>query len=118
MKVLKFGGTSVGNAKNIKKVVEIITNINEQKIIVLSAISGTTNSLLDIYKRIKENQQPEALEVISNLEVNYLLLVNQLFTTKIYQQKAIDFVTENFYTRRKLTQKTANLIVENRTVAQ
>ena len=118
MIVLKFGGTSVGNAKNIKKVVEIITNINEQKIIVLSAISGTTNSLINIYKKIKENQQQEALEVISNLEVNYLLLVNQLFTTKVYQQKAVDFVTENFYTLRKLTQNTANLLLENTIVAQ
>ena len=48
MIVLKFGGTSVGTAKSIRQVVEIVTRINEPKVVVLSAVSGTTNSLVEI----------------------------------------------------------------------
>ena len=50
MKVLKFGGTSVGSAQRIKNVASIICD-QEQKIVVLSAMAGTTNSLVEIPKR-------------------------------------------------------------------
>jgi aspartate kinase len=118
MIVLKFGGTSVGSAKNIKKVVEIITGLKEQKIIVLSAVSGTTNSLVDIYKTINKKEIQHSLVLISDLEVTYLSLINELFVTKTYQQKANDFVLEKFNFLRKLTKNAANLLLENTMVAQ
>ena len=118
MIVLKFGGTSVGSAKNIKKVVEIITGLKEQKIIVLSAVSGTTNSLVDIYKTINKKEIQHSLVLISDLEVTYLSLINELFVTKTYQQKANGFVLEKFNFLRKLTKNAANLLLENTMVAQ
>ena len=53
MKVLKFGGTSVGSIENIKRVKELITD-GEKKIVVLSAMSGTTNALVEISDLIKK----------------------------------------------------------------
>ena len=47
MKVLKFGGTSVGSAQRMKDVAKLITD-GEQKIVVLSAMSGTTNTLVEL----------------------------------------------------------------------
>ena len=118
MIVLKFGGTSVGSAKNIKKVVKIITGLNEQKIIVLSAVSGTTNSLVDIYETINKKEIQHSLVLISDLEVRYVSLINELFTTKTYRQKAHDDVLEKFNFLRKLTKNAANLLLENTIVAQ
>ena len=48
MKVLKFGGTSVGSAQRMKDVTKLITSDGQPKVVVLSAMSGTTNTLVDI----------------------------------------------------------------------
>ena len=53
MKVLKFGGTSVGSAERIKEVAKLI-NDGDKKIVVLSAMSGTTNSLVEISDFLKQ----------------------------------------------------------------
>jgi aspartate kinase len=66
MKVLKFGGTSVGSIENIKRVKQIISD-GEQKIVVLSAMSGTTNALVEISDLIKEQMLEEASIKIQNL---------------------------------------------------
>ena len=54
MKVLKFGGTSVGSAQRIKEVAKLITD-GERKIVVLSAMSGTTNTLVEISDYLYKN---------------------------------------------------------------
>lgn len=77
MKVLKFGGTSVGSIENIKRVKEIITD-SEKKIVVLSAMSGTTNDLVRLYNFIKEENSAEANKVISTLENKYAEVLNNL----------------------------------------
>ena len=115
MIVLKFGGTSVGSAKNIKKVVEVITNNKAPKIVVLSAVSGTTNSLLSLVDAIKSNQLNEALELMSFIEKKHQQLINELFTSSLYKDKALLFVLEKFNSLRGLTKADANL--ENRIVA-
>ena len=116
MIVLKFGGTSVGSAKNIKKVVEIISRNRASKIVVLSAVSGTTNSLLAIAKAIKNNQLIEGLELITLLEKEYLLIIAELFATNHYKNKALTFVLEKFNDLKSLSSEDENL--ENRIVAQ
>ncbi|WKD85483.1 Lysine-sensitive aspartokinase 3 [Polaribacter huanghezhanensis] len=116
MLVLKFGGTSVGNAENIKKVVEIITTSASQKIVVLSAVSGTTNSLLAISKTIQKKQLKQTLELIQLLENEYQILINELFVTNQYKDKALSFVFEKFNFLRSLTGTDLNL--ENTIVAQ
>lgn len=77
MKVLKFGGTSVGSIANIQKVKEII-NDGRPKIVVLSAMSGSTNKLVELSELIKTNQVEESKTIISQLEQKYLAAVSGL----------------------------------------
>ena len=77
MKVLKFGGTSVGSITNIQKVKEIIHN-GEPKIVVLSAMSGSTNKLVELSQLIKSNQTNESKAIINQLEQKYLAAVSEL----------------------------------------
>jgi len=96
MIVLKFGGTSVGNVANIKKVATIVNSYKEKKMIVLSAVSGTTNTLTTINDLVAANKKEEALLVINELEFSYHVLVNELFTSEYYQLKALTFVKNCF----------------------
>jgi aspartate kinase len=116
MIVLKFGGTSVGNAENIKKVVEIITACKTQKIVVLSAVSGTTNSLLAVSKAIKTKQLKQTLMLIQLLEKEYQNLIHELFVSNQYKDKALSFVFGKFNFLRSLSSTYLNL--ENTIVAQ
>ena len=62
MKVLKFGGTSVGSAQRMKDVAKLITD-GEQKIVVLSAMSGTTNTLVEISDYLYKKNPEGANEI-------------------------------------------------------
>lgn len=79
MKVLKFGGTSVGTAERIASVAKLVSSDNEQKIVVLSAMSGTTNSLVSIASALKEGKKEEAIGVIRDLSHKYKGVVDDLF---------------------------------------
>lgn len=116
MIVLKFGGTSVGSAINIKKVVEIIRNNKAPKIVVLSAVTGTTNSLLNIAEAIKNNQLKHALELITLLEKEYQFLINELFDPSCYKSKAQSFILRKFNFLKSLSNTDENF--EKRIVAQ
>ena len=73
MKVLKFGGTSVGSAQRIKNVASIICD-QEQKIVVLSAMAGTTNSLVEISECFHKKDPGKANAILSALEQAYVNL--------------------------------------------
>ena len=70
MKVLKFGGTSVGSAQRMKEVAKLITD-GERKIVVLSAMSGTTNTLVEISDYLYKKNPEGANEIINKLEAKY-----------------------------------------------
>ena len=70
MKVLKFGGTSVGSAQRMKEVAKLITD-GEKKIVVLSAMSGTTNTLVEISDYLYKKNPEGANEIINKLESKY-----------------------------------------------
>ncbi len=79
MLVLKFGGTSVGKPERMKKIARLITETPGQKIVVLSALSGTTNALVSIGEHLLANR-PEAAEAeISQLEKHYQAFVQELY---------------------------------------
>ena len=118
MIVLKFGGTSVGNAKNIKKVVKIITSIKSEKIVVLSAVSGTTNSLLAISNQIKNKQYGSALEMIHGLEIEYTSLIKELYTSKVFKTKALRFISKKINFIKNRSKESWSLLLENTIVAQ
>lgn len=87
MKVLKFGGTSVGSAERMKNVSKLITDGTRQ-IVVLSAMSGTTNNLVEISDYYKKNNNDGAANLISTLEKKYDSVINELLCTAEYKEKA------------------------------
>jgi len=78
MKVLKFGGTSVGSPERMKKLLDII-NPSERQIVVLSAVSGTTNNLVEIGQAYLSNDKNKAAELIGNLKARYEVFIKELF---------------------------------------
>lgn len=95
MIIQKFGGTSVGSAERIKNVSKL-TNTGEKKIVVLSAMSGTTNSLVEISDYFFKKNIDGAIETINELERKYSGVINELLSTDEYKGKASDLVKEVF----------------------
>ena len=91
MKVLKFGGTSVGSAQRMKEVAKLITD-GEQKIVVLSAMSGTTNTLVEISDYLYKKNPEGANEIINKLEAKYKQHVNELYSTESISRKHRKFI--------------------------
>ena len=85
MKVLKFGGTSVGSAQRMKDVAKLITG--ERNIVVLSAMSGTTNSLVEISDYLYKKNPDGANEVINKLAQKYYGHIEELYSTDEYSRK-------------------------------
>ena len=102
MRVLKFGGTSVGSTGNMRMVMKIITD-GEQKMVVLSAMSGTTNSLVEISNLLYGKQHEKATEAIANLEKKYEKVVNELYATEPFKLKGFGVLKEVFDLLRSLT---------------
>lgn len=117
MKVLKFGGTSVGSVQNMLAVMQLIADGN-QKIVVLSAMSGTTNSLVEIANYLQKKNKDAARQVISQLELKYFKVVNELYTTSDKKEKGKEIVSEIFLTIKSLTSGDFNEVGENTIVAQ
>jgi len=79
MKVLKFGGTSLGDAQRMRNVADIVAR-DKQVLVVLSAISGTTNALLDIFVETRNGKLSSAQEIVDTLEKHYASYIDELFT--------------------------------------
>ena len=92
---MKFGGTSVGSAQRIKNVAALIRG-KGQNIVVLSAMSGTTNSLLEISKAVRENDPQLACRLINSLEENYRGVIADLYSSERYKEKASQIVADIF----------------------
>lgn len=96
MKVMKFGGTSVGKPERMKMVVDLINADDSKKIVVLSALSGTTNTLSEISIFLSANQRHEAKEQIDLLEAYYRSFVLELLHMQEFIDKANKVVDEHF----------------------
>ena len=81
MKVLKFGGTSVGSAARMKHVAGLVRRDGDRNIVVLSAMSGTTNSLVEISEYLYKGNVPGAQETLNALETKYSGVVEELYDT-------------------------------------
>lgn len=97
MKVMKFGGTSVGSAERIKKVAQLVIE-RGRNIVVLSAMSGTTNTLIEICDYLYKKNAEGAKETINNLEAKYFGVVNELFcdAPKEIQEEANQIIKIRF----------------------
>ena len=85
MQVLKFGGTSVGSVENMTNVKNII-NDGQQKIIVLSAMSGTTNALLAISESIANNEAEKTIEQINRLLNHYFETIDETERQNVFDE--------------------------------
>lgn len=118
MKVMKFGGTSVGSPKRIKEVSSLITETGEPTFIVLSAMSGTTNSLVEISNYLYKKNPDGANEIINSLENKYMLHAEELYTTEVYKQKTREFLHNEFDYLRSFTKNLFTSFEEKSIVAQ
>ena len=103
MKVMKFGGTSVGSPERMKGVASLVTKSGEPTFVVLSAMSGTTNTLIEISEYLYKKTPDGANEVINNLERKYQQHVEELFSTEEYKEKTRQFLAEEFAFLRSFT---------------
>ena len=117
MKVLKFGGTSVGSAQRMKEVAKLITD-GERKIVVLSAMSGTTNTLVEISDYLYKKNPEGANEIINKLEAKYKQHVDELYATEEYKQKGLEVIKSHFDYIRSYTKDLFTLFEEKVVLAQ
>ena len=117
MKVLKFGGTSVGSAQRMKDVAKIICD-GEQKIVVLSAMSGTTNTLVEISDYLYKKNPEGANEIINSLQKKYDTVINELFSTEESKIAARERLNLNFELIRSFTKSLFTLFEEKVVLAQ
>ena len=103
MKVLKFGGTSVGSPQRMQDVSKLITDDGQSKIVVLSAMSGTTNTLVEISDYLYKKNPEGANTIINLLEQKYAEHVDKLYRTEEVRQKTAKFLHEEFDYLRSFT---------------
>ena len=96
MKVMKFGGTSVGKPERMHEVTNLITADPEKKIVVLSALSGTTNALVEIGQSAAGFEREKAGEQISKLRTHYHGFIEQLLKTEKARERALAIICEHF----------------------
>lgn len=103
MIVLKFGGTSVGKPDRLRKVADLVLRTPGRKIVVLSALSGTTNTLVAIGEHQLAGRKSEAEAEVSRLEKHYQGYASELFTSPEYKAMGQDIVSRYFSSIRLLS---------------
>src|SRR3954447_2580639 len=96
MKVMKFGGTSVGKPERMNQISQLITKDEEPKIVVLSALSGTTNALVEISSCLASNSRSDAGQKIDKLEAHYKQFIDDLLKSDEAKQRALQVIGEHF----------------------
>lgn len=117
MKVLKFGGTSVGSAERIRSVANLIAE-GESKIVVLSAMSGTTNTLVEISNCLYRNEKQQAGDIIQRLEHHYETVAHELFQTEKQLRKGEEFIRTIFTYLRSFINRDFYPLQEKAVLAQ
>ncbi|MBQ5817764.1 MAG: aspartate kinase [Bacteroidaceae bacterium] len=117
MKVLKFGGTSVGSATRMQGVVNLI-NDGETKVVVLSAMSGTTNALIEFTNYLRNGNPTGAIEHITGLQSKYWQTIKDLYSTESFIAKATEKINEIYNHLRSLAQQPLTSDNEKEIVAQ
>ena len=115
---MKFGGTSVGSPERMKNVASLITKSGEPTFVVLSAISGTTNSLVEISNYLYKKNPESANEVINSLEKKYMQHVEDLYSTDEWKDKTRKFLQEEFNYLRSFSKDLFTSFEEKNVVAQ
>ena len=118
MKVMKFGGTSVGSPDRMKEVTKLVTKSGEPVFVVLSAMSGTTNSLVEISDYLYKKNPDGANEVINTLERQYMKHIEELYSTEEMKTVTRDFIVTEMNYLRSFTKELFTSFEEKNIVAQ
>ena len=118
MKVMKFGGTSVGSPERMKHVSTLVTSSGEPVFVVLSAMSGTTNSLVEISDYLYKKNPEGANEIINRLEQKYMQHVEELYSTDEMKKTTAEFLHGEFDYLRSFTKDLFTSFEEKSIVAQ
>ena len=118
MKVMKFGGTSVGTPDRMKEVTNLVTKSGEPVFVVLSAMSGTTNSLVEISDYLYKKNPEGANEVINQLERKYMKHVDELYTKDDKKEQTREFLISEMNYLRSFTKELFTSFEEKSIVAQ
>jgi aspartate kinase len=117
MKIMKFGGTSVGNPDRMKALIPLI-NDDERKILVLSAMAGTTNCLVEIANLLYSDNINEASVKNNNLRSKYHQVVEELFVTEIFKKSGHELIDSHFEYIRNFTLRVFTKLQEKAILAQ
>jgi aspartate kinase len=117
MKVMKFGGTSVGSAERMKHVASLVS-ASGPTFVVLSAMSGTTNTLVEIAGYLYNRNPDSAIETINRLEVIYNSHLTKLYATDEWRNTTREFLHEVFDSLRALTRQPFGQVEEKILLAQ
>ncbi len=117
MKIMKFGGTSVGNPDRLKALIPLI-NDSERKIVVLSAMAGTTNSLVEITDLLYADNINGASVKIDELRSKYYKVVEDTFSSDIFRQAGIQLIDSHFEYIRNFTLRVFTKLQEKAILAQ
>lgn len=115
---MKFGGTSVGSPERMKHVASLITNSGKPVFVVLSAMSGTTNSLIEISDYLYKKNPEGANDVINRLEKAYMKHVEELYSTENWKNETKIFLQNEFNYLRSFTKDLFTSFEEKSIVAQ
>lgn len=118
MKVMKFGGTSVGSPERMKNVSTLVISSGEPVFVVLSAMSGTTNSLVEISDYLYKKNPEGANEIINRLEQKYMQHVEELYSTDEMKKTTAEFLHGEFDYLRSFTKDLFTSFEEKSIVAQ
>ncbi len=115
---MKFGGTSVGSPSRMKEVTQLVTKSGEPVFVVLSAMSGTTNSLVEISDYLYKKNPEGANEVINQLERKYMQHVEELYSTDEMKEQTREFLLNEMNYLRSFTKELFTSFEEKSIVAQ
>lgn len=118
MIVMKFGGTSVGSPQRMKHVAELVTKQNEPVLLVLSAMSGTTNSLISIGDYLQNGNNEGAHEEINKLETKYFGHIDELYESDTAKGEITSFFGDVFTYLRSFTKDVFTSLEEKQIVSQ
>ncbi len=117
MKVMKFGGTSVGTAQRMKDVAELVMS-RGRNMIVLSAMSGTTNTLVEISDYLYKKNVDGARETINALESKYMKTIGELYESREYSEKAVEAIKSSLNFIRSITKDVFTTFEEREILVQ
>jgi aspartate kinase len=117
MKIMKFGGTSVGSPERMRALISLI-NDGEKKIVVLSAMSGTTNSLVEITSLLYADKIDEASSKNEELRVKYHKVVDEMYSSEEYRNNGHNLINSHFDYIRNFTLRVFTRMQEKAILAQ